>query len=113
MKYRVGQKVVYIGPDFSRHPLIALNKLKVPVPRSVYTIRGGSVMPCGNPGYVFDEIVNPEGLVRDYLVVMELHMDEVFLRPLIERKTDISAFHEILRDAERQVYRPFRDKVKA
>ncbi len=113
MKYRVGQKVVYIGPDFSGNLLLLASGRRAPVPRSVYTVRGRMVMGSGEPGYVFEEIVNEPGVCIVSGLFGEMHTNERFLRPLIERKTDISAFHEILRDAERQVYRSFRDKVKA
>ena len=100
MKYKIGQKVVYIGPDFRSHPIVVRTFLNVPTPRGIYTIRGGRVLPaalqviagCDHVGYVLEELVNPEVRCAICGEVMETHINEGWFRPLQERKNDGEAF---------------------
>jgi hypothetical protein len=96
MTFRVGQKVVCIkGPR--RH-----RDLTQPKIGEVYTIR--LIYPSsftGEPGFLLEEIVNglhPNG--REY----GFYADR--FRPVIERKTDISFAHEILRKASKPARAP-------
>lgn len=107
MKYRIGQKVVYVGPACSNHPRVISARLKVPRRGGVYTIRGG--MDChpssieGEPGYLLEEIINRSMFCPVARCVMELHIDEKYLRPVVDRKTDISALQEICRESTVEV----------
>lgn len=94
MTFRVGQKVVYFGPDFRVHPLVTLHRMAIPIPREVYTIRCYAPR-VEAPGYLLNEIHNPEGRCpRNGLC--EMAIDARFLRPIVERKTDISIFTKML-----------------
>lgn len=101
MKYRIGQKVVYIGADYRRHPIVIARGEIVPVPQAVYTVRGS--MPlidgpnAGLPGYVFEEFHNT--MARNPLtgdMCETMWTDEPFLRPL----TDISVFEKLRKEIE-------------
>lgn len=108
MKYRIGQKVVYIGPDLGQNALAILARVKCPVPNAVYTIRGGRHMPeWGDDGYVFEEIINRVARCVITGVVGEMHINAKFIRPL----TDISQFHEIRKAVERGVHLTFEESV--
>jgi hypothetical protein len=111
MKYRIGQKVVYIGPDAKYHILVLLYGYNIPEPKVVYTIRGGvDLHPCVNePAYLLEEISNPVTECPGHGWRGELHIDEKYLRPV----TDISRFHEIRKAVEAGDLRPIRDKVRA
>jgi hypothetical protein len=94
MKYKIGQKVVYIGEDLRGHWY--WGRFSLPVPQKIYTIRGGRVMPPGYGniiGYLFEEISNP--LLLDVWAggeEIEMHTREEWIRPLQERKNDGEAF---------------------
>lgn len=90
MKYKIGQKVCYIGPDYSNDPVVVALKLKSLTPNEVYTIRGGTYMMGGIvPAYVVEEVVNPA--VQTHLDgLAEPHTLEQHLRPLEKRKQDVS-----------------------
>lgn len=98
MKYKIGQKVVYIGPDFRWHPVIVLVSLNCPLPGKVYTIRGGRPDLCGTAdipaanGYLLEEVVNAPRWCPIQRETIETHIDEDWLRPLQERKNDGEAF---------------------
>lgn len=111
MKYRIGQKVVYIGPDAEYHPLVLLYGVHVPIPKAVYTIRGGvDLHPCiGEAAYLLEEIHNRVTACPGHGWEGEMHVDEKYLRPV----TDISRFHEIRKAVEAGNLRPIRDKVRA
>lgn len=112
MKYRIGQKVVYIGPDARFHPLVLLYGVTIPRPKVVYTIRGGiSSHPClpGEAAYLLEEISNPVTECPNHGWRGELHIDEKYLRPA----TDISRFEEIRKAVEVGDLRPISDKVRA
>jgi hypothetical protein len=100
MAFYRGQKVVYVGPDFSCHPLVVDYKLIVPKPKAIYTIRGPAPRSDGM-GYLLCEIVNREvPTIRDGFC--EIAINASWLRPLVERKTDIGFAHEILRKATKR-----------
>ncbi len=106
MKYKVGQKVAYVGPSFAG---VLPPHLTAPIPRKVYTVRGGCEMPgklqamarC-QYGYLLEEIVNPVLPCVLCGVVMEMHIPELMLRPLQERKNDGEAFVAGLRPLLKQ-----------
>lgn len=95
MKFKIGQRVRYVGPDLSRLPAIILNRITVCKPGGEYTIRGARYDSAGEAGYVLEEIVN-----REINTVMdgrgEPHFYEGHFRPL----TDISVFTEMLKAKE-------------
>lgn len=94
MTFRVGQKVVFIGPDMSGHPVVAYHKLSVPVPQSIYTI--GQYTPrVEGEGYLLREIHNAEHLCP-LNGRCEIAINADWLRPLVERKTDITIFTQML-----------------
>lgn len=105
MKYKVRQKVVYIGPDFRNHPIVLATRMNVPVPRGIYTIRGGRILPSGEPGYVFEEFYNRVARCMFSGQLSETHTNEQLLRPLQERKNDGEAFVAGLRPLLTQVWR--------
>jgi hypothetical protein len=114
MKYRIGQKVVYIGPDFRNHPIAVSRNITVPVPLGVYTVRGSMILTdgpnIGLPGYYFEEYKNESG--RDPISGFTCEaaaVDEPFLRPV----TDISRFQELRKDIEAGNCDLVRDKVRA
>lgn len=92
--FRSGQKVVYIGPDFSSHPKVVLLKVNVPVANVIYSIRGFAQRFEG-PGYLLNEIHNVPR-VCPINGLCEIAIDAKWLRPLVERKTDISVFQRML-----------------
>lgn len=86
MKYKIGQKVQYVGPDFNpkwRSLWAPYNSVIGPEPYDIYTIRGGRVIE-GTPAYVLDEIVNAPMYWGDGKTY-EMHIEEKFLRPLVMR----------------------------
>lgn len=97
MTFFVGQKVVYVGPDFSNTGHAKMIGQAVPVVGHVYTIRAINEI-YGEPAFLLHEIRNEP---RRWACgeTFELHMNACFFRPLVEKKTDISFAHEILRNA--------------
>jgi hypothetical protein len=105
MTFRVGQKVVCIAesrgggyPDDKR-----------PVVGSVYTIRGIEIdrRGCIDPiGVLLEEIVNEPRMYRGYDEPSEVSFASTRFRPVVERKTDISIFTEILRKASKPARGP-------
>lgn len=96
--FRVGQKVVCIDdvwPPY-RHPLILLR----PVHGEVYTIRFIEPAAYGI-GVLLEEIRNHPSVFRDG--AGEPGFLARRFRPLIERKTDISIFTEMLNTKETPV----------
>jgi hypothetical protein len=104
MVWRVGQKIVSIvnweygaGRD---------ERTAVPEKDAVYTIRGiraveTSARPAkpGEVGFLLVEILNPE--VSTPAGIREQSFSSLGFRPVVEGKTDISVFQEIL-DRENQ-----------
>lgn len=101
MTFHVGQKVVYIGPDFSSNPLVTFYGFIVPVPREIYTIRSYAPRVEG-PGYLLNEIHNAEHSCSKN-GLCELSINAEWLRPLVSRKTDISIFKRMLSPSKREV----------
>jgi hypothetical protein len=94
MTFRVGQKVVYIGPDFRGHPMVGHFRLSVPIPNEVYTIRQHAPRKEGD-GYLLNEIRNAEHVCPTN-GLCEISVYAGHLRPVVERKTDISIFKAML-----------------
>lgn len=99
MKYKIRQKVVYIGPDYRDHPIVRMAGLSVPVGKVIYTIRGGRILPApfNYPAYLLEEIVNELRPCPRCGETLEMHISEDALRALIERKNDGEAFVARLR----------------
>lgn len=91
--FRVGQRVVYIGPDFRDR----IRSQNIPVPDCIYTIRAINEI-CGESAFLLNEINNePRRWMNG---TFELHMNAKFFRPAVE--TDISFAHEILRKVSKK-----------
>lgn len=96
MIFRVGQKVACIKAA-SLAPYIGTHDT---VKGRVYTVRDVYACPAaGKPALRFDEHINP---IHPTYGVECGYFAERF-RPLVERKTDISFAHEILRKASKRV----------
>lgn len=103
MTFRVGMKVVCIlnkpwrpQPDLKHTPFY----------KGVYTIRG--IRTRGEDvGLCFVELRNPPTRITDTGEIIEPVFDAAQFRPIVERKTDISFAHEILRKVSRN------DRVRA
>lgn len=111
MKYRIGQKVVYIGPDFRSQPRILYHGAAAPTPKAIYTIRGGRHITCcgfSTNAYLIEEIRNRSYPCICASGVCELHVNEGWLRPV----TDISQFHEIRKAVEGGVHLRFPESVE-
>lgn len=99
MTFHVGQKVVFIGPDFRSHSIVLHHGLIVPAPREVYTVRGFAQRADG-PGIFLEEIVNAEKpSFRDG--ICEMAMDTKWFRPLVEPKAEASFTIGAPKDSER------------
>jgi hypothetical protein len=99
--FYTGQKVVYIGRDYSGHPAVIALGLTVPVPRAIYTIRCYAPRVEG-PGYLLHEIRNPEHHCP-LNGKIEIAINAEDLRPLVEKKTDIAVFKALLLSSRREV----------
>lgn len=82
MPFFRGQQVVYIGPDFSTHALVALYSIQIPLPGKVYTIRSPELLSNGSPGYLLEEIYNPNVTQNG----QEMLVDAKWLRPVVTIK---------------------------
>lgn len=82
MPFAIGQKVVYIGPDFRSNPFVLLYQVNLPLPDQVYAIRSPELISRGSPGYLLEEVVNPH--VGEF--GQEMLIDTKFLRPLVDVK---------------------------
>jgi hypothetical protein len=100
--FRVGQRVVCIS-----QPVGGYGDEIDPVVGDIYTVRGIEIdRPSGdiNPiGLLLGEIINAPRYYRDHDEPTECTFGAHRFRPLIERKTDISFAHEILRVASERV----------
>lgn len=105
MKYKIRQKVVYIGPDFRDHMIVRMAGLSVPLPQVIYTVRGGRMLPppFNYPAYLLEEVVNEPRLCPRCGEMLEMHISEGVLRPLIARRNDFEAFVAQLRPVKRRV----------
>jgi hypothetical protein len=91
--FRIGQKVVYIGPDCRDMPAVIRYGFNVPVPNEVYTIRSPRMVyppngwgSCGGIGYTLVEVTN--AIIPE--LGHELLIDEYMLRPVVDTKQEIS-----------------------
>jgi hypothetical protein len=95
MMFRPGQKVVCVGTANPSH--INYGEA-VPEKGKVYTVRDIALR--DGPALRLIEIVNPAHL---YLEAFEdCWFDQAGFRPAVDRKTDISFAHEILREASKR-----------
>lgn len=83
MPFFLGQKVVYIGPDYTGHPIKVRFKVNVPTPGEVYRIRSAELTWKGVPGYLLEGV---ENVVCCPTSGQEMIIDKAFLRPVIEAK---------------------------
>jgi hypothetical protein len=94
--FRVGQKVVCIRGTGARVPY--RNQVVVgPMRGSVYTVRALQESDQGEEMLLLEELINPlfvDGLEFDFSADR--------FRPVVERKTDITVFTEILHKASRK-----------
>jgi hypothetical protein len=98
MTFRVGQKVVCVKEPHKANP-----RVTQPVVGKVYTVRQTYLSwPDSKPGIVLDEIQN--GIHR--ASGQEYGFYASRFRPVVERKTDISIFTEILRKASKPARGP-------
>ncbi|MCK1367662.1 hypothetical protein [Bradyrhizobium sp. 62] len=108
MTFRVGQKVVCVSEHTCTDTRLLPGGKYVPiwpVVGEVYTVRGlTSGVPLKRPLLFLEELVNP---VATFLEgKFEMGWNPERFRPLIERKTDISVFTEILRKATKPARTP-------
>jgi hypothetical protein len=94
--FRVGQKVVCVREPCPGHERrFAYPDEQIPKFGSVYTIRDALMIQGEScPQYRLQEIVNP--VYRYSQGAMECTYPHAAFRPVIERKTDISCFTQIL-----------------
>ena len=96
MTFRVGQKVVCVDDDWSRHPEWGRLQQR-PVLNGIYTVR--SVSPHwhegGGTGLLLVEVRNPEIDWSDG-DTCECRFPSRRFRPIVERKTDISELKALL-----------------
>ncbi len=88
--FRIGQKVEcvgYDGPDIG-DPDPCVDALVI---GAVYTVANVFVTPCGDLHLELDELPAPE--TEEYFAGFQA----ADFRPVVEKKTDISVFEEILR----------------
>ena len=101
MTFRVGQKVVCIDGDFSSYWSVVKH---LPEKGRVYTVRALTECTFGPfkdvPCILLQEIRNPVQLWSNGRV-FECPFTAKRFRPVVERKTDISFAHEILRKVSR------------
>ena len=96
--FRINQKVVAVAGPKGLRPTIEAIKIKV---GTVLTIRDIDMSAANCPGHEglptlrFEEILNARVLTMSH-GPWELGYDPRYFRPVVERKTDISIFREIL-----------------
>lgn len=92
MAFRIGQKVVCVRSAIEH----VRYDIYLPLVGEIYTVRGFDE----SGGVLFNEIINPVGRVEDVETGDLSYSEPSFypdrFRPLLERKTDISCFTEIL-----------------
>lgn len=88
MTFRIGMKVVCINSAgwFDASGAV-LSGIIMPAFNGVYTIRGIRLFAAVGLGLVFEEILNP----AEGVPLLEPHFFAGCFRPVIEKKTDISA----------------------
>lgn len=104
MNFRVGQKVVCVDDDWSRlsqvHRCCAPNR---PSRGNTYTIRAMSYVVDGRQTVLLEEIKN--GIV-EWKAPWGKQEPAFYIgrfRPLVEKKTDISIFTEMLKTKQREL----------
>jgi hypothetical protein len=93
MMFRLGQKVVCVDDDIVGKNPTSIIPPHLPKLHQVYTVRGFIKSDDGREFVYLCEIVNP---IRNN---HEPAFAPFRFRPIVERKTDISFAHEILRKA--------------
>ncbi len=99
--FHVGQKVVCVGDDLASVPegYVLLTPLVLPVKGKIYTVRSIEIgLVRGEACLRLEEIEDQtaEVLAEGELWEIEIVFDASYFRPLVERKTDISVFKEML-----------------
>lgn len=96
--FRVGQKVVCVGTDGTRHvdwsAWVSKWKITLPVRGGIYTVRETRMGPHRQHIRLV-EIVNPTAEFCD-APRQEPWFWAIAFRPIVERRTDISCFTEML-----------------
>ena len=94
--FEIGQKVVCIRGSQDNNITVLIWGGYHVHEGEVYTIRGFAANPIDmtSPGVYLEEIINPSGLLGDEVAY---RMDR--FRPIVEKKTDISVFTEMLNKA--------------
>ncbi|MDB5603538.1 MAG: hypothetical protein JWP25_438 [Bradyrhizobium sp.] len=101
--FRVGQEVECITDAWQPGRL----KLTMPKARCVYTIRGMTLRPWSDVQRGL-WLIGIDNKVSHFIDgTYEPYFDAQYFRPIVERKTDITFAHEILRKASRK------DRVRA
>jgi hypothetical protein len=106
MTFRVGQKVVCVSDHACDDPRLLPGGEYVPNWPSVgavYTVRGLRDGPV-RPHLLLEEVINPERFFAEG--VYEMGWNPTRFRPVVERKTDISIFTDILRKASKPARGP-------
>lgn len=106
MTFRVGQKVVCIAGDLATDWTVYTFKLSAPEKDGIYTIRG-MLEWNGECGLWLEELRNPLMSLTDG-TFGEVGFWASHFRPLVERKTDISIFQELLAPTSPRVLEPMR-----
>lgn len=99
MNFRVGQKVVCVDDSIGcwvKHKTLEAGR--------VYTIRGFDVVDVvGHPGVFLEEVINENYPPCTRWSDIEISYRPERFRPVIERKTDISIFTEMLTPKQREL----------
>jgi hypothetical protein len=108
--FYIGQRIVcvddrFLGENGVFDPTFAERCPNLPVKGRIYTVRG-FVVPYvgypGQPGILLEELVNPPSLYVEG--TFEPSFNFSHLRPLVERRTDISIFTRILDDVRSEEF---------
>jgi hypothetical protein len=91
--FQVGQKVVCINGEYDFAAKVCVPNL--PAKGRIYTVRDLTTEGSG-PGIRLYELVNPSILHSNYPQPVEPAFHPDRFRPVIERKTDITVFTEML-----------------
>jgi len=111
MDFYVGQPVVCVGGSLARLPASKRQfwsewrrawRVASPAKGSVYTVRETGVRKNGRQRIRLVEVINPICEFTDAPPQEPWYLSEDF-RPVVERKTDISVFTELLNSAPEQV----------
>ncbi|MQB37627.1 hypothetical protein DXT97_12575 [Agrobacterium tumefaciens] len=101
--FTVGQKVVCVQNWFAEQHLTAsVLGITLPVEGGVYTIRSIDVLSTDDVHVRLDEIHNPELGYSDFGFIEQAFCQTCF-RPVVQRKTDISIFTDMLIEQKQPV----------